>query len=160
MSHLNYGCQIWGQNYSVNKNNLINLQNKSIRLIRFQQNSFDLDILYSLSKIMKLDQMIYLLNSAFEWDVIHKNIPMGFNNYFKFTGNIHNHNLKSVSCNNLSILSKQTYKFGIKSIKNYSIHSWNSLPSEIKKSTNQLNRNRFIKQAKEFIMKMQDDTTK
>ena len=130
-SHLRYACQIWGQTNKSHLDKIRSLQNKAMRLIHFQKYSFNPDILYLLSRVLKLSDMIHYLNCAFIWNFNNSNLPHVFDEYFTYRSN-NRYELRSNSEKNLFIPLKNTISYGIKSVTYQCILSWNSLPTYLK----------------------------
>ena len=81
-SHLRYGCPIWGQSRGITFSKIVSLQNKAMRIIYFQNNRFNSTILYFLSNILHIKDLIQQLNCAFVWDQQHSKLPLIFKEYF------------------------------------------------------------------------------
>ena len=71
-SHLRYACQVWGQSHNASFNRIISLQNKAMRTIHFQSKHFNSNILYLMSGVLKIEDLVYFLNCLFVWDQQHK----------------------------------------------------------------------------------------
>ena len=65
--HLQYACQVWGQSSGQQLSKVVALQNKAMRLMHFQHKHFQTDILYYLSKVLKLNDLIKYANCLFVW---------------------------------------------------------------------------------------------
>ena len=129
--HLRYACQIWGQANKSPLDKIRSLQNKAMRLIHFQKQYFDPDILYLFSRVLKFSDMIHYLNCTFVWSFINSSLPNVFNEYFTHRSN-NRYELRSNSDKNLSVPLKNTISYGIKSVTYQCILSWNSLPTYLK----------------------------
>ena len=68
-SHLIYCCQIWGQNNTILRK-LEPIQNKTLRIINFKNNEYNVNELYKRNKNLKIADYIKLLNCLFVRDVI------------------------------------------------------------------------------------------
>ena len=130
-SHLRYACQIWGQTRGPQLAKIASLQNRAMKIIFFQPYNFDCKILYNLSNILHIYEVVEFLNCLFVWDQQHLKLPKAFDNLFSDRINC-GHNLRSVTNNNLTVPIKQTFTYGINSITYQCILSWNTLPNEIK----------------------------
>ena len=131
-SHLRYSCQIWGQKQTQTQAWLTSLQNKALRIIYFQNYNFQPNILYYLSKILKLNDQIELSNCLFVWDVLYGELPTIFNKYFTRSHEVHGRNLRSKDNNNLFVKQSHTVNYGLYSITHQCVRSWNNLPNILK----------------------------
>ena len=66
-SHMTYGCQMWGQSETKIKR-LSQLQDRAIRIINHQDNNYDVNPLYNISKILRLPELITFINTMFVYD--------------------------------------------------------------------------------------------
>ena len=134
-SHLRYACQVWGQSKSVQVNRIASLQRKALRIVHFQPYQCDCEILFYMSNILPIYQLVQFLNCLFVWEHQHSILPRIFDDYFtKRTG--YNHTLRSTTNNNLFVPLKQTFTYGINSIAYQCILCWNILPSKLKTDPN------------------------
>ena len=90
-SHLNYGCQLWGQN-SQQIAQTITLQNKAVRLMSFSHFQAHANTIFKNLKLLKLPDIIKLSNIVFTHNTINKKSPTTFSNYFKIKQTKHQHN--------------------------------------------------------------------
>ena len=60
---------MWGQNENCLKK-LSSLQNKTVRMINFQQHNFPVNELYNANEILKIKDYIHLINFLFVKDVL------------------------------------------------------------------------------------------
>ena len=131
-SHMGYGCQVWGQRNTEYIKRIMSIQNKSLKIMHFQNNRFKPSILYYLSKILTLPDLVKFKNCIFVWENLQNLSPNNFRLYFKLAYEIHNYTLRSVSSNKLAVPMKQTFQYGLYSITYQSIYFWNSLPNYLK----------------------------
>ena len=134
-SHIRYACQVWGQVKNMSFNKLLTLQNKALRIIHFQNYTFNANILYRLSHILKLPDQIKLLNCMLVWDNLHGDLPSKLKKYFVLSNDLHHYNLRSRNCNNLFMQHSRTVQYGINAIKHQCARAWNNLPSNLKTQT-------------------------
>ena len=73
-----------------------------MRLIHFQKQYFDPDILYLVSRVLKFSDMIHYLNCTFVWGFINSSLPNVFNEYFTHRSN-NRYELRSNSDKNLFV---------------------------------------------------------
>ena len=130
-SHLRYACQVWGQIRTQGILRLSNLQNKALKIIYFQHYQSNSDHLYFLSKILKIDDLVQLLNCHFVFNYKQKCLPSTFTNFFTVRESCRYH-LQSANSYILHVPNHSSVKYGLKSIKYQSVKSWNSLPSPLK----------------------------
>ena len=126
-SHLTYGCQIWAQNVNMYNQRVFNLQNKALRIISFSDFRTNTDPIYSHFEILKLKDHIELQNCLFVYEALKKTSPTCFHSYFEQVRNTHNRNTKSASLGCLHVTNSTTIRYGLNSIKNRCISSWNDL---------------------------------
>ena len=134
-SHIRYACHIWGQARNSSFNKPISLQNKALRIIHFQNYNFNANVLYQLSRILKIQDQIQLLNCMLVWDNLYGDLPPKLKTYFVLSNDLHHHNLRSKKCNNLFMNHSRTVKYGINSINHQCARSWNNLPVHLKTET-------------------------
>ena len=115
-SHIRYGCQVWGLSSHCSLKKITSLQNRALRTIHFQTFFANADILYYVSKIIKLTDQIKILNCILVWEQQHSKLPLTFKDFFVQTREKHSHNLRSVTARNLYLPSSKTVKYGINSI--------------------------------------------
>ena len=70
-SHLRYGCQVWGQIKHNSLKKVSSLQNRAMKIIHFQPLISSSDLLYYLSKTVKLLDQIKILNCVLVWEQQH-----------------------------------------------------------------------------------------
>ena len=86
-SHLIYVYQIWGQKETMVKN-LLQLQNKAMRIINFKLNYHPADELYHCNKILKITDYIKLSNCMFVKNVLVRNCLSNSQRTFKLANNM------------------------------------------------------------------------
>ena len=103
-----------------------------MRIIHFQSFNFQPNVLYQLSRILKINDQIELLNCLFVWDFLYGELPSKFKTYFMRSNDFHGRNLRSNDSNNLFVTQSRTVRYGLFSIKHQSVSSWNNLPTHLK----------------------------
>ena len=126
-SHLVYGCQIWGQVINNFNRKIFKLQNRAIRIITFSDFRAKCNPLYSILKILKLEDQIILQNCLFVHDTLTGTAPVCFEKYFKRSNEVHSMNTKSASLGCLYVCHSSTVQYGINSITNKCISNWNDI---------------------------------
>ena len=81
-SHLRYGCQIWALVNLGSHKKISSLQNRAMRIMHFQPSTSSSNILYYLSKTLKIVDLIRILNCVLVWDQQHSKLPVTFNSFF------------------------------------------------------------------------------
>ena len=81
-SHLQYGCQIWGQ-HSTKLAKTITLQNKAIRMMTFSAPDAHSNPLYKKLNILKLSDVVSTNNINFVHKVLNGDTPQSFKKSFK-----------------------------------------------------------------------------
>ena len=89
-SHLNYGCQLWGQNSKQIAQTIV-IQNKAVRLMSFSHFQAHADPIFKELKILKLPDIIKTSNIIFTHNTINNKSPIVFKNYFKTKQTHHQH---------------------------------------------------------------------
>ena len=101
-------------------------QNKALRIISFKQFMMEpSEPLYNQMKINSLN--IILNNCLFVFDKLAKNLPDGFDQFFKPFMEMHNHNTRGSQQYLLNISKTNTQMFSSNSIKIKSINDWNKM---------------------------------
>jgi hypothetical protein len=140
-SHMIYGCQVWGQKVDIHTQKVFKLQNRAMRIITFSGFRDNASPLYKELKILKLDDYILLQNCLLAHDFINNKLPECFNSYFKSVSEIHSQGTRSNQWGCLHIPHFATTKFGLDSITNKCIHSWNHFSKLFKCNLKNLTRN-------------------
>ena len=127
-SHMLYGSQIWGQGLNIHLDKICKLQNRALRIINFKNANEDVNQLYSECKILKLQDYIRLQNCLFVHDYLNNTLPNCFQGYyFKLNHMYYNIQTRNADLGCLFVPSKKTTKYGLHSITQKSINSWNSI---------------------------------
>ena len=125
-SHLNYGCQIWGQNIST-VHKLEKLQAKALRIINFKTKEYPANILFQKEKILKLSDYIKFQNVKFVRDCLCKNTPKIFHNFFQESAEIHEYPTRAAYKRCLKIPTIKTTHYGRNSVIFQSSLQWNQI---------------------------------
>ena len=124
-------------------------QNKTLRIISFEQFTEPSETLYNRLKINSLKSNIILNNCLFVFDKLANNLPYVFDQFFKPFKELHNHNTRGSQQYLLNIPKTNTQMFGSNSIKIKSINDWNKMIHKIYFSSDLLRkRNKLIKLVK------------
>ena len=95
LSHLVYGCQIWGQRNNIFTKKVLKLQDRALRILYFADFHANADPVYKMFNILKLNDIIALQNCIFVQDFFNNKLPIYFNSYFQSISDIHSINTKS-----------------------------------------------------------------
>ena len=87
-SHINYGCQLWGQNENAVEQT-VTLQKKAIRLLSFAHYQEESSPLFKNLNLLKLSDIVKQNNIIFTHNSINSNTPRIFNDYFIFEESKH-----------------------------------------------------------------------
>jgi hypothetical protein len=89
-SHLNYGCQLLGQNENA-ITQTITLQKKAVRLLSFSHFQEHASPLFKNLKLLKLTDIVKQNNMIFTHNTLNGKTPHIFENYFVFNKTNHQH---------------------------------------------------------------------
>ena len=139
-----YGCQVWGQGYGSHIENIFKLQKKALRIINFEDFRAHTNPLYKDNKILELQDFIKLQNCLFIYDYLNGSLADCFEDYH-FRLNSMYFNVKTTN-SNLGCLfnpSKKTTKYGLNSITQKSIYSWNYSTKHLKTDLTNMSRHKL-----------------
>ena len=140
-SHMVYGCQIWGQGKGSHLENIHKLQDRALRIINFQDFRTNANQSYSSNKILKLQDHIKVQNCLFIYDYLNNLLPECFEDYyFKLNYLYFNVQTRNSNLGCLFSPSKNTTRYGLNSITQKSIYSWNYLTKQLKTDLSSLSR--------------------
>jgi len=123
-SHMNYCAQIWGQSVGCFVNRIKTLQNCAVRLICFADFRAPVNPLYRQLGILKFEDLVHLHNVVFTYSVYHRLLPAPLISTFNFDFT-HAYSTRAFTSGLIKSYAKKTTAFGINSIKNQCIRSWN-----------------------------------
>ena len=116
-SHMRYACQICGQIQSNTFNMIQRAENKALGIINFKQFTEPSEPLYNQVKINSLKNNIILNNWLFVFDKLANSLPDVFDQFFKPSKELHNHNTRASQQYLLNIPKTNTQMFGSNSTK-------------------------------------------
>ena len=131
-SHLRYASQVWGLNNKTILSSLQNCQNKAIRIISFKNFREPFKPLYQDSKILNLDNVLFLNNCLLVYDFINKKLPDIFDSKFKLLRNQHAHNTRGSKQYLLDLPNSNTTFYGSNSILSKCVKNWNNVIRKFK----------------------------
>ena len=123
-SHLNYCTQIWGQPVSNLISRITNLQNRAVRIMSFADYHAPVNPLYRDLKLIKFKDLVHLKNVLLVHSVFHQSLPKALLKTFNI-GFSHAYRTRACTRGLINSYSKNTTSFGINSVKNQCILSWN-----------------------------------
>ena len=133
-SHLMYGAQVWTPKLISVKKSISRLQKSAMRIITFSEFKAHHEPLCKKLNILKFVDNIELINCLFVYDYLNKNLPNCYVDTFtRFDEPNATSNTRQAA---IGILRKPRYLstfFGLKSIYNNCITSWNRFTTEINK---------------------------
>ena len=148
-SFLSYGSSTWGLSYDTYLAPLFLLQKKVLRSISFQPLlSSSTPIFHSL-KILKLNDMINHEILKFVYKSLNGLSPSHFQNYFQFSNTVHSHETRQAAGGDIFQSIRNTFLYGLRSMKYLGAKLWNGIPTFIKMS---VSFNIFKSKLKEFLI--------
>ena len=92
---------------------LLQVQNKEMRILNFKTNDYPTDELYHCNKILKITDYIKLLNCMFVKNALARNCLSNFQGTLKLANNMHQHHTRheAVAANNSVILKQPQTQF-------------------------------------------------
>ena len=109
-SHLSYLCIVWAQNINTARG-LIIIQKKALQIMNFKDQLFHPTPLFSSNNILKFGDKI-TENIRFISVPINRQVPSIFNDWFRFSGNLHRYETRWSTTNHLSSPTFRTQKYG------------------------------------------------
>ena len=128
-SHLQYCTLLWAHSHVTNIRKLQLLQKKVIRLITSSHYIAHIDPLFSMTKLLKLDDLYKYQLGIFMHKVTHFQLPQNMSSMFLRTENIHNHKLRNQNAYYIQQIRTNTRKSTI----NFSGPKfWNALRANLR----------------------------
>ena len=124
-SHLTYGCQVWGQNMNTHTKKLSRLQNNALRITQFEARDAPVNQLYYDLKILKLQDIVKVLNLVLVHNALDKTSPECFHDYFELAQNLHQYATVHATNGCLYVTPYNTVTYGLNSITRKCIIEWN-----------------------------------
>ena len=145
-SRLRYGILGWGTASNQHLSRLRVLQNRAVRFITFSQFRTSAAPLYSLLKILPLDEQFFLQKSIFMHSLHYNNLPFALSSYCQQP--VHQYGTRYKTSNNY-VLPCPTTNRSQRSIKFAGPKAWAEVPNEVKDLAF---RKPFSKKLKEYIL--------
>ena len=124
-SHLQYGCQIWGQRDTYITKWILTLQKSAIRIISFSHQLSPSGPLFTKLKILPIFDLVNYLNTMFVHSFLNNKLPAQLHNTFSFSRLAHKYNTRGSSIGILMQDVVNTNNFGIWCAKFQCIKCWN-----------------------------------
>ena len=128
-SHLRYACQIWAQNTNLNTSRIFKLQKQSCRLLTFSNYLSPSSPLFSQLKILKLNDLVKLLNVTLVYGILNNFLPSKLSEIYNLSRYPETHVTRGKALGLLTRKQCKTSKYGINSVVYQSIIHWNNLQS-------------------------------
>ena len=109
-----------------------------MRILTFSDFTAHTNPLYKELKILKIQDSIVLQNCLFVHDYFNDKLPSSFNNIFTKVDNTHSFFTRNSADGLIAKASYNTTTYGLKSIYNQCVESWNNITISLKKEDNQL----------------------
>ena len=125
------------------------LQKKVLRSISFQPSSSPSTPIFFSLKILKLKDMIHHDILKFVYKSLNGLSPSHFHNYFQLSNTVHSHETRQAARGDIFQSIRNTFFYGLRSIKYFGAKLWNGIPTFIKMS---VSFNIFKSKLKEFLV--------
>ena len=133
-AHLCYGCQIWFQsNTKATKEKIEQLQKKALRIMSFSDFRAHSSPLFKKWKILKMKDIVDMQNCLLSHSFLNDRLPKSFENFFQKCSDIHSTPTRSCTSECFYMSRFKSTKYGMNSITNAAIHSWNKLTEVVDK---------------------------
>ena len=127
-SHLRYGCQVWYQsNFKKIRDKIEILQKKALRIMSFSDLREPSSPLFKKWKILKIKDIVNTQNCVLVHSFLKGKLPKSFENFFQKCSEIHINPTRLSSSESLYMKPFKSVKYGMNSITNLCIRSWNTL---------------------------------
>ena len=116
--HLIYTCEIWEQNQNILLfTKLAKLQNKALKVIKFQSSNSPTRPLYKENKVLKIANFINYKNALFVRNTLKRENPQVFHEMLIMLNQNHTYNIGAAVFHFLDIRQVETTHFGQYSVK-------------------------------------------
>ncbi len=148
-SFLSYGSSTWGLSYDTYLAPLFLLQKKVLRTISSQPFLSSTTPIFHSLKILKLNDMINHEILKLVYKSLNGLSPSHFQNYFQLSNTVHSHETRQAARGDIFQPIRNTFLYGLRSIKYIGAKLWNCIPTFIKVSASF---NTFKSKLKEFVI--------
>ena len=152
-SHIRYGCQIWGQQKNQLLTDILELQNKALRIMNFKNKYNPYKPLYKETKVLSFADIVRLENCSMVIKQINQTLPKSLMSFIKFSENQHTYHTRNAAQQHLSVPQVNTTNYGLNSVTYKAAKDWNSIQAKIdfNFNDNYLSVLKFIKAYKNSI---------
>ena len=109
--HINYCCQVWGQNGGYHLNKIQSLQLSALRIINFKPFRSNVSDLFRSLVIPLFSDLVRISNLLFVFDSLSNNIPASTANYFRQSQDVHSYNTCNIKNRKLVPPNKIKYNY-------------------------------------------------
>lgn len=131
LPHLDYCCSIWGNTNEDLINNIVKFQKRAARLILDKDFDTPSEELFTELNWMKFPERVVYQKAILMFKTMHDLAPSYLKDIFRYTGEIHNRNLRSTS-HNLLYIPKPKCELYRKSMAFSGSKIWNTIPETVK----------------------------
>ena len=149
-SHIIYAIEAWGSAFKTELEKILVLQKRAMRLLTFNDAYptvhgplISSDPIFSKLETLKITDVYKYQVSKFIIKCINNIAPIHFQNWFVMSHTLHGYHTRSnvnitdgTKINNLFLPSARTTNYGLKQLKVNGPRIWNTLPNNIKNSSN------------------------
>ena len=140
LPHFDYCSTIWGNCSKTALNKLEKLQKRAARLILDKDYSTRSCDLFTELDWMPVGDRIHFKRAVQVYKCLNNSVSQGLDNFFEYNRNVHTHNTRSATDNNLHI-----GKNHIKSFSYLGATTWNNLPISVRNAENiNIFKNRYL----------------
>jgi len=126
-SHLRYSCQSWALCDTSISHRILTLQKTAVRLMTFSEFHAPSSPLFFELKILKVFDLVEVLNILFIHQYLNSVLPVDTTNTFSFHNQAHLYGTRVREMGLLSLPSVKSKFYGLNSLLKRSISQWNSL---------------------------------
>ena len=148
-SHLLYGLFVWGNSKFSNKNRLVTLQKKAIRIVNGSSYLAHTEPIFKNLKILKLSDLYIMQGIKHFCSITEGNSPNYISNNVKVNSEIHKYHTRQSQ--NIFKESIQT-KIQEQSLNFKLDHSWNMLPHMIQELVKKYSKSKFLMTVKKHFL--------
>ena len=139
-SFASYGIAVWALSHKS-----IVSQKKILRIMNFKEPNSHTEPLFAQLQFLKIHDMHELQLLSFMYDHQNHLAPTHFHSYFTQSSEVHGYNTRLASRDDLFLMRKTTFQYGVRSIQYSGARLWNSISILIRES---LSRTIFVTKLK------------
>jgi hypothetical protein len=124
-SHLRYACELWGQCDSIHTHRALVLQKHALRVISFSRFRSASSPIFSSLKILKIFDLVKVLNVLFVHQYLNSKLPTDLHNTFSFTKLNHIYCTRGKAMGLLKLPEFNTKTYGSDSMCKKAVSQWN-----------------------------------